>query len=127
MQFSSIFKKLCSEKGITQKQALMDMGMNRNAVQNWTVGWPSFETTQRIASYFGVSIDSLAATGQSVNGVTSSSVVFQSTANNTSVNIGGEALTEQEKEMLSIFRKLDRRSKLDAMARMYEIEDSMTV
>ena len=127
MQFSTIFKELCKERGISQKQALLEMGMNRNAAQGWSKGQPSYETLQKIASYFDVSMDRLTANGPSVNGSTSSSVVFQSTANNTSVNFGGETLTELEKEMLNIFRKLDRRSKLDAMARLYEIEDSMTV
>ena len=57
MQFSSRFKQLCKENGVTQKQALADMGMGRNSAQSWINGSPSLETLQRIAEYFGISTD----------------------------------------------------------------------
>lgn len=57
IQFSKVFKQICKEKGITQKQALSDIGMGRNAVQAWAEGSPSMETLIRIASYFGMTID----------------------------------------------------------------------
>ena len=57
MQFSRRFKQLCTEKNVTQKQALIDMGMGRNAVQNWTSGRPSVDTLQKLAEYFGMSTD----------------------------------------------------------------------
>lgn len=57
MQFSSRFKQLCKENGVTQKQALADMGMGRNSAQSWITGSPSLETIQRIAEYFGITTD----------------------------------------------------------------------
>ena len=57
MQFSSRFKQLCKEKGITQKQALADMGMGRNAAQSWINGDPSLETIQKMAEYFEITTD----------------------------------------------------------------------
>lgn len=57
MQFSSRFKQLCKENGVTQKQALADMGMGRNSAQSWINGSPSLETLQKIAEYFGISAD----------------------------------------------------------------------
>ena len=57
MQFSSRFKQLCKEKGTTQKQALADMGMGRNAAQSWVTGDPSRETIQKMAEYFGITTD----------------------------------------------------------------------
>ena len=57
MQFSSRFKQLCKENRVTQKQALADMGMGRNAAQSWINGSPSLETLQRIAEYFGITTD----------------------------------------------------------------------
>ncbi len=59
MQFSQTFKKLCKSKGVSQKQALEDMKMNRNAVQPWSRGMPGADALQKIAEYFGVSMDSL--------------------------------------------------------------------
>lgn len=57
MQFSTRFKQLCKENGVTQKQALADMGMGRNSAQSWITGSPSLETLQRIAEYFGITTD----------------------------------------------------------------------
>ena len=59
MQFSQTFKKLCKSKGVSQKQALEDMQMNRNAAQPWSRGMPGADALQKIAEYFGVSMDSL--------------------------------------------------------------------
>lgn len=59
MQFSYRFKQLCKEKGVTQKQALADMGMGRNSAQSWIDGSPSLETLEKMAGYFGMSTDDL--------------------------------------------------------------------
>lgn len=59
MQFSYRFKELCKEKGVTQKQALADMGMGRNSAQSWIEGSPSLETLGKMAGYFGMSTDDL--------------------------------------------------------------------
>ena len=57
MQFSSRFKQLCKEKGVTQKQALAEMGLHRNAAQRWADGSPSTEALIKIAEYFGITTD----------------------------------------------------------------------
>lgn len=59
MQFSQTFKTLCKNKGVSQKQALQEMGMNRNAVQPWSQGMPGADALKKISEYFGVSMDSL--------------------------------------------------------------------
>lgn len=59
MQFSYRFKQLCKEKGVTQKQALADMGMGRNSAQSWNDGNPSLETLDKMAGYFDMSTDDL--------------------------------------------------------------------
>ena len=57
MQFSSRFKQLCKENGVTQKQALADMDLGRNAAQSWIKGRPSADTLEKIAEYFGITTD----------------------------------------------------------------------
>ena len=57
MQFSSRFKQLCKEHGVTQKKALEDMGLHRNAAQRWTEGSPSTDALLKIAEYFRISTD----------------------------------------------------------------------
>ena len=59
MQFSTRFKQLCKEKGVTQKKALEDMGFHRNAVQSWSSGNPSADALKKLAGYFDMSTDGL--------------------------------------------------------------------
>lgn len=59
MQFSDVFKGLCKEAGVTQKQALSDMSLGRNTTQRWSTGWPSYETMLKISNYFNVPLDTL--------------------------------------------------------------------
>lgn len=51
MQFSEVFKYLCKEAGVTQRQALAEMKLGRNSAQRWTDSWPSFEALSKISNY----------------------------------------------------------------------------
>ena len=57
MQFSLRFKQLCKENGVTQKKALEEMGLHRNAAQRWAEGSPSTEALLKMAEYFGITTD----------------------------------------------------------------------
>lgn len=70
MQFSQTFKTLCKNKGVSQKQALQEMGMNRNAAQPWSQGMPGADALKKISEYFGVSMDSLLGVEQQKNPAT---------------------------------------------------------
>ena len=59
MQFSSRFKQLCKERGVTQKQALADMGLHRNAAQRWSDCTPQAEALLTLSEYFGITTDEL--------------------------------------------------------------------
>lgn len=59
MQFSERFKLLCKEKKVTQKKALADMGLHRNAVQSWNSGNPSADAIRKLSTYFDISADDL--------------------------------------------------------------------
>ena len=131
MQFSNIFKDLCKEKGITQKLALEEIGLARNANQKWKQGWPNGDTLKRIAAYFGVTVDSLLrdeSTSSNTAGNISNAAVMQGNANGpVSIHNGGapagNELTDQESEVLRIFRALDMRKKNTVLTYLYDIED----
>ena len=59
MQFSQTFKELCKNKGVSQRRALEEMKMNRNAAQPWSQGMPGADALKKISEYFDVSMDSL--------------------------------------------------------------------
>ena len=131
MQFSLIFKELCRDKGVTQKKALDDMGMNRNAVQRWKEGDPSADALKKIAEYFNVSVDSLLnPSGNVVFGANNSSIIQGSSGKINVSNYWGSdtsvdnvPLSDQEIELVRIFRKLDLRAKTAAMSFFFDLED----
>ena len=59
--FYDNYANLCKEKGIAPSKAAEEIGINKAAVTNWKKrGYtPRAEILQRIASYFGVSMDYL--------------------------------------------------------------------
>ena len=53
------FKSLCELKGISISQACKEIGIKPSAATNWKTrgGTATVETCQKIADYFGVSVD----------------------------------------------------------------------
>lgn len=61
MIFYEIFERLCKEKGITPTKAARDVGVAQPVVSQWKKrgSTPKAETVQKLADYFGVSVDYL--------------------------------------------------------------------
>ena len=58
--FLDRFKELCSKKGVSAYRACTDIGLNRSSVAKWKNGSiPNGSTLNRLADYFGVSVDYL--------------------------------------------------------------------
>ena len=64
--FYDVFKKLCEERGINPTRASIEIGFSRGSVSYWkkryTEGFdvkPDSYTAEKIADYFGVSVDYL--------------------------------------------------------------------
>lgn len=56
-----IFKKLCDEKGVTPYRVCKETGLTTSTLSNWKAGryTPKQDKMQKIADYFGVTIDYL--------------------------------------------------------------------
>lgn len=56
-----IFEKLLREKGVTAYKVAKEAGVTQTALSNWKTGksTPTTKTLQKIADYFGVSLDYL--------------------------------------------------------------------
>ena len=60
MEFIDRITALRKEKGVTEKQVLLDCGLSKNSFGNWKKGIIPVAATQTIlARYFGVSVDYL--------------------------------------------------------------------
>lgn len=58
----SAFVQLCQEKGVTPYKVAKDTGINRSTFTDWKTGRsvPKIDKLQKLADYFGVSIEYLA-------------------------------------------------------------------
>lgn len=61
MAFYDIFERLCGDKGATPTQVARDNGLTQQTVSHWKTrgSTPKAETVQRLADYFGVSVNYL--------------------------------------------------------------------
>ena len=59
--FYDVFLNLCQDRGISSYKALKEMGVGISTATRWKQGTaqPSYKTLQKIADYFGVSVDEL--------------------------------------------------------------------
>lgn len=131
---------LCQQKGVNITEMCRSSGANRGSLTDLKNGRKkslSIETLSKIAVYFDVPLEYLLADNESY---LSSNCVHISDAtvvhgNTRSVKIGdiisgsqgaGNDLTEQETELLRIFRRLSLRDKITLMATAFDLEDKST-
>lgn len=59
-----IFEKLCTEKGVTPYRVCKETGLTTSTISNWKAGryTPKADKLQKIADFFGVSIEFLMGT-----------------------------------------------------------------
>ena len=59
-----IFEKLCAEKGVTPYRVCKETGLTTSTISNWKAGRyiPKTDKLQKIADFFGVSIEFLMGT-----------------------------------------------------------------
>lgn len=126
-------KELCRENRTNITSLMKELSMSTSMPTSWKKGAvPKADTVQKIADHFGVSVDYLLrdefSPSFNIAGNISNSAVMQGNANGpvSISNSGAPArneLTDQESEVLRIFRALDMRLKNTVLTYLYEIED----
>ncbi|WP_215655847.1 helix-turn-helix transcriptional regulator [Pseudoflavonifractor sp. MCC625] len=131
--FYERFALLCEQNDVKETAVARELGMGASAPGRWKKGsTPDLVNAKKIADYFGVTVDSLI--GDSVPGtntatnVSNSSVVQGNTGDNVSINNGAaqsgeDTLTDQELEILRIFRSLSPRGQNEMMTLVFNLED----
>lgn len=128
-----VFERLCAGVGKAPTTVAEEAGVARTQPGKWRRGevGASRASVAKIANYFGVSVDSLLQDcGDTTNTFrdANNSTVIQG-SNGVTVNKGQDPvpdeLSDQEKEVLRIFRSLDMRAKNKAMSYLFELEDGM--
>jgi hypothetical protein len=77
----------------------------------------------RLAEYFGVSVEYLCKNDPAPISNATDFVILQGNVGNNTVINGASDLTEQERELLRIFRSLDMRKKTAILSYGYDLED----
>lgn len=54
-----LIKFLCNKKGITVSALGVELGLGKNSITRWDENKPSVDRVQKVADYFGVSVDYL--------------------------------------------------------------------
>lgn len=57
-----IFKRiaqLCKEKGVSVAKLERETGISNGTISRWGISSPTVENLEKVADYFGVSVDSL--------------------------------------------------------------------
>ena len=86
--FFDIFTDLCKEKGVSRTKAAEEIGLSNSITTKWkkTGATPGGDTLEKVAAYFGVTIDHLLGKEEKEN-----------TPN-------AQTLTEGERELIELFR-----------------------
>ena len=109
--FFDIFYGLCQKKGVSCKKAAEDIGLSNSITTKWkkTGATPSGDTLQRIAEYFGVSIDYLL--GKETKNTPATGGEREDVLDDVDIAFYGEykELTEEDRatirDMVSVMRK----------------------
>lgn len=120
--FYEKYLELCQRKNKKPTSVALEIGISRGAVTNWKKGGiPNDITLKKIAEYFNVTINCLLGnegvniSGNSLNGT------YNMVGNSANMNIdSGNELTEQEKELIFIYRKLNAVDKAKTL--LYAVE-----
>lgn len=97
-----IYKTLRDEKGVSDYQVAKETGINRSTFTDWKSGRssPKQDKLRRLAAYFNVTMEYL-----------------------TGSNSPHVAISEQEQEVLALFRKLNATGKNEALKRVSELAE----
>lgn len=64
MSMVKTVKTLCQKKGTSIPKLEKELGFGNGAIYYWDTNTPGIDKVQKVANYFGVSIDSLVSAGK---------------------------------------------------------------
>ena len=131
-EFGNRLRKLRRNADITQRQLAQHLGVTYAAVGKYEClpnAYPSVAGLIKLADYFHVSIDYLlrgtepaAASENNVSGDLNNSTVIQANRGGTVLN-GGQAISSEAEELLSIYDKLNVRERLKLLNFAVELDE----
>lgn len=107
MDFATNFKRICEERGTSPTRVVLDLGLSSNKVNLWNNGGlPKADVLTKLAEKLECSVMDFFADEKAI-----SKVEF--------------ALDEDERDIIRLFRLLDRKQKHEFMSAAYRYEETM--
>ena len=108
MDFATNFRRICQERGTSPTRVVLEMGLSSNKVNRWNNGsLPKPEILKMLAEKLECSVMDFFADENDIP-----KVEF--------------ALDEDEKEIITLYRKLTRKEKHEFMAKIYWYDEKIT-
>lgn len=128
--FYDTYTELCNERNVAPSKVARELGMSASAPGRWKDGsTPDLVTAQKVADYFGVTIDYMVKGRPNTQTITAeNSIILQGNRGNNNVThtvAAADDLNDMEREMLRAFRALDMRRKNAALSHLYALEDEL--
>ena len=111
MDFYSKMIKLCNEKGVSRSKMADSIGISRSTPKDWESGKskPRPDTIKRISDYFGVPVSYFSESGHNIDAqilTGNFDIMGLNRIPSTTINGSEYGLTDQETELLNLFKKL---------------------
>lgn len=119
-------EEMCQQHGISITDMCRESGAPRGSLTDLKMGRTSSLTTNtltKIATFFNAPMDYFLRNDPAPISNVTDSVILQGNVGNNTVTNGASDLTEQERELLRIFRSLDMRKKTAFLSYGYDLED----
>ena len=112
MDFATNFRRICAEKGTSPTRVVLELGLSSNKVNRWNNGaLPKPEVLTKLAQKLECSVMDFFADEEDLLAAKRQDVEF--------------ALDEDEKDIIRLFRMLDRKQKHEFMSKAYAYEALM--
>ena len=113
MNFATNFKRICEERGTSPTRVVLELGLSSNKVARWNKGGlPKADVLLKLAQKLECSVMDF----------------FEDEASTTipEVPMTEFALDEDEKDIIRLFRMLDRKAKHEFMSKIYWYEEKIS-
>lgn len=118
--FYDRFSDLCQKKGISPSTAAKEIGLSNSIITYWKRGaTPKYDTAQKLASYFGVSVDYLLGKEE----IKKAMDFFEKTIANNAESTPNNGSSSQEEVLLDSFHLLNEEGQQEAVKRVQELAE----
>lgn len=119
--FSNRLVALVKERKISQSALARALNVHRQQVYDWSSGKskPTHEALKKLAQYFGVTVDYLLSETEDDEMVIINTGTLA--AHNSKISVG-ETLSQQEHELIRLFRSLPVKDQVQLLSELYKKE-----